>query len=96
MVLAVGGGARSRYWLEILATLFDRPFGRPAAGELGAASGAARLAICAATGAVPDEFMTPPEIAELIEPRRDLTDAYNESYARYRAAYPAVRQVMGT
>lgn len=94
-VLAVGGGARSRFWLETLATLFDRPLVRPAAGELGAASGAARLAICAATGASPDEVMATPDTAEVIEPRRAFTDAYNESYERYRAAYPALRQVMG-
>ena len=95
-ILAVGGGARSRFWLETLATLLDRPLSRPAAGELGAASGAARLAICAATGAAPEEVMTPPEIADVIEPRRAFTEAYTERYERYRIAYPAVRQVMGT
>lgn len=89
-VFAVGGGARSRFWLETLATMLDLPLSVPAAGELGAAMGAARLAICAATGAKPDDVMTPPAVAEVIEPRRELTAAYDAAYARYRAAYPAI------
>lgn len=93
-VLAVGGGARSRFWLETLATLLNLPLSLPAVGELGAAMGAARLAICAATGAEPDDVMTPPAIAEVIEPRIDLTDAYEAAHGRYRAAYPAISAVM--
>ena len=49
-LLAVGGGARSRPWLERLATVLKLPLALPGGGELGAAVGAARLAICAATG----------------------------------------------
>lgn len=90
-VFAVGGGARSRFWLETLATLMDLPLSVPAAGELGAAMGAARLAICATTGASPDEVMTAPAVADVVEPRRDLTEAYDGAYAKYRAAYPAIR-----
>ncbi|MEM1236911.1 MAG: xylulokinase [Pseudomonadota bacterium] len=93
-VLAVGGGARSRFWLETIATLLDTPLSLPAAGELGAAMGAARLAICAATGAPPEDVMTPPAVSEVIEPRQDLSDAYEAAYGRYRAAYPAISAVM--
>jgi xylulokinase len=89
-VFAVGGGARSKFWLETLATVLDLPLSVPAAGELGAAMGAARLAICAATGAAPDEVITTPAVASVIDPRRDLTAAYDAAYARYRAAYPAI------
>ena len=92
-VFAVGGGAQSRFWLETLATMLDVPLSIPASGELGAAMGAARLAICAATSAEPDEVMTPPAVAEVIEPRRDLTEAYDAAYARYRAAYPAIKSI---
>ncbi|WP_333713802.1 xylulokinase [Yoonia sp.] len=90
-VLAVGGGSRSPFWVETLATLLDLPLSLPQAGELGAAMGAARLAICAATGAAPETVMTPPEIASVTDPRHDLRDAYEAAYARYRAAYPAIR-----
>ncbi len=93
-VFAVGGGSRSRFWLETLATLLKLPLSLPASGELGAAMGAARLAICAVTGADPDEVMTPPATADVIEPRADLMEAYDAAHARYRAAYPAIRGVM--
>jgi xylulokinase len=55
--------------------------------------GAARLAMCAATGAAPQTVMTPPDIASVIEPRRELRDDYEAAYARYRAAYPAIRGI---
>ena len=93
-VFAVGGGSRSRFWLETLATVLGLPISVPKAGELGAALGAARLAICASTGASPDEVMTSPPVAEWIAPRADLTAAYDAAYQRYRAAYPAIREVM--
>ncbi|MGX9356797.1 xylulokinase [Roseobacteraceae bacterium S113] len=93
-VLAVGGGSRSLFWLETLATTLNVPLSVPAGGELGAAMGAARLAICAATGASPDDVMHPPTIKEVISPRLDLAEAYDAAYQRYRLAYPAVSNVM--
>ena len=50
--LAVGGGARSDTWLRIIASVLDRPLLLAADSDVGAALGAARLAICAAEGAV--------------------------------------------
>lgn len=90
-VLAIGGGARSKYWLEMLATVLDLPLMLPANQEFGAALGAARLAICAATGANPDDIMTPPETAGIIMPRPEFTDAYSAKYADWRKLYPALK-----
>ena len=90
-VLAIGGGAESRWWLEVLATVLNLPLAQPAAQGFGAALGAARLAICAATGASPDDIMTPPKTAGMIMPRRDLTDAYSAKYADWRKLYPALK-----
>jgi xylulokinase len=92
-LFAVGGGTRSRFWLTTLANTLDLPLSRPAAGELGAALGAARLAICAHTGADPADVMTPPDVAEVIEPHADLRRAYDDAYARYRALYPALAKL---
>ncbi len=87
---AVGGGARSRFWLETLATVLQVPLAVPKGSEFGAAMGAARLAICAANSAEPREVMTPPDIKENIEPRGDLVDAYENEYGRYRQFYKAL------
>ncbi|MDV7270041.1 xylulokinase [Thioclava sp. A2] len=85
-LLAMGGGSRSSYWLRVIATVLDVPVLLPAEGDFGAAFGAARLGILAATGATPDEVCTPPAIAATIEPERDLSAAFAEGYARFTAA----------
>jgi xylulokinase len=89
--LAVGGGARSDTWLRIIASVLDRPLEIAADSDVGAALGAARLAICAAEDADPAEVCAPPEILRTIEPDPALVPRYREGYARYRSLYPALR-----
>ena len=88
-LLAVGGGSKSDYWLQAIATALDCPVQVPAAGDFGGAFGAARLAIMAATGAGA-EIATMPPIARRVEPDRALTDAFSAGHARYRAAQSAL------
>ncbi len=95
-LMAVGGGARSRFWLETLATVLQVPLNLPKGSEFGAAMGAARLAICAVNNAEPAEVMSPPEIEDRIEPRRDLIDAYEIEYGRYRQFYAALAPLAAT
>jgi len=90
-VTAIGGGSRSRYWLKSIATALDLPVDLPADGDFGAAFGAARLGLVAATGADPVEICTAPATAETIEPETALTAAYEDAYQRYRRLYPAIR-----
>ena len=92
-VLGIGGGAQSPYWVELLSTILGMPVDLPEAQELGAALGAARLAMCAATGADPEDIMQRPHVATTIEPRADLKDAYEAAYASYRALYPALKDL---
>jgi xylulokinase len=89
-ITAVGGGSRSRYWLKVVATALNLPIDLPAEGDFGAAFGAARLGMIAATGSDPLEICTPPPTAMTIAPERSLRDAYEEMYQRYRAIYPAL------
>ncbi|WP_010139454.1 xylulokinase [Oceanicola sp. S124] len=89
-LVAVGGGARSRLWLEIVATLLEQEISLPEAGDYGGAFGAARLARLAVTGEDPAEVCAPPPVAARIAPRGDLIDAYAAQHARFRALYPAI------
>ena len=89
--LAIGGGARSDYWLRVLATTLGIPLDVPAQGEFGAALGAARLAIMAATGAG-IEIATQPEIARSVDPEASIAAAFAEAHVRYRAAYGALKE----
>lgn len=90
---AVGGGAASIYWVELIATIFETSIALPKSGEFGAALGAARLAIVAATDARPEEVMHAPEFCKEIIPRGDLSPAFDDAYERFKNAYPAIRSV---
>jgi xylulokinase len=91
-LLAVGGGSRSQLWLKMLATNLDTEIALPEDGDFGGALGAARLGLCAATGAQPAEVMTMPPIKTTIAPDNSLSAAYSDQYARYRALYPAIEE----
>ncbi|MET0359405.1 MAG: xylulokinase [Pararhizobium sp.] len=90
-VTAIGGGSRSAYWLSSIATALDLPVDVPADGDFGAAFGAARLGLVAATGADPLSVFTPPETAHTVEPVASLREAYEDAYQRYGRLYPAIR-----
>lgn len=92
-VLAVGGGSKSTYWLKAIATTLNIPVDIPKDGDFGAAFGAARLGLMAATGADPALVCTQPEIAQTIEPDTGLTSAFDDAYQSYTATYPALKGI---
>jgi len=89
-LIAAGGGSRSDYWLGAIATALNVPVSVPVAGDFGAAFGAARLGLMAATGAGA-ELATPPAIARIIAPDTSLRAAFDAGHARYRAAQTAIK-----
>ncbi|MCC1492655.1 xylulokinase [Cognatishimia sp. F0-27] len=91
-LIAVGGGARSDYWLRVLATVLELPIDVPAKGDFGAAFGAARLAMMAA-GQGGHELAKPPRIDRTIDPDPGLTDAFSAAHKRYQSAYAALRSL---
>lgn len=93
-LVAVGGGSKSRVWLEAMATALNMPIHVPADGDLGGAFGAARLGMMASTGAGLD-IITAPPIANTIEPNTSLSAAYGDAYARYKAAQTAIQSLSG-
>ncbi|MGB1010445.1 MAG: xylulokinase [Thiolinea sp.] len=88
---AIGGGANSDYWLRLMATVLGLPVDVPAAGDFGAAFGAARLGLLAESGLEPTVICTPPEIETTFAPVTELAAAYEEAYQVYRHAYSAIR-----
>lgn len=90
-LMAVGGGSRSMLWLKMLATVLEIPVDVPADGDFGAAFGAARLGMIAATGADPAAVLTSPAIAASFEPDAGLVAAYGERLQYFRRLYPAIR-----
>jgi xylulokinase len=90
-LLAVGGGSRSNYWLRVIATTLNLPVDIPKDGDFGAAFGAARLGLMAATGADPQSVCKPPAVAQTIVPDVALVPAYTDAYQSHLAAYPALK-----
>lgn len=91
-LLAVGGGSRSDYWLQAIATALGTPVSLPVAGDFGGAFGAARLGLMAATGAGA-EIATQPAISRVVEPVSSLSDAFGAAHARYRAAAQSIKDL---
>ncbi|MGR3272803.1 xylulokinase [Thalassococcus profundi] len=92
-LIAIGGGTASAYWLRLIATVLGVPLRRPEGGEFGAALGAARLGMVAATGTDAGEVMTRPALGDAIDPDPGMRDAFDDAYAAFRAAYPAIKAV---
>lgn len=92
-LIAIGGGTRSHYWLRLIATALGVTLELPEAGEFGAALGAARLAMIAASGASPESVITRPGRGADFAPDPALGAAFDEGYQRFRAAYPAIRAI---
>jgi xylulokinase len=91
---ASGGGARSRSWLRIVASVLGLPL-ELTESEEGSAFGAALLGGVAA-GVYPDvdeAVARCVRVVETVEPDPALLDVYGELHARYAALYPALRQV---
>jgi xylulokinase len=91
-LIAVGGGSKSDYWLKAIATSLNMPIQLPAAGDFGAALGAARLGRMAATGEGA-ALAVPPPISRLIEPDPSLIHAFADAHARYSETYRAVKDL---
>lgn len=89
-VTAIGGGSRSAYWLGAIATALDLPVELPVQGDFGAAFGAARLGLIAATGADVATVCTVPRVDRVILPEQGLRAAYRDTRERFRKLYPAL------
>jgi xylulokinase len=90
---AVGGGSKSRLWLRTIATVLGIPIDVPAAGDFGAAFGAARLALVAASGAHYSTILSRPKMSLHVDPDAASREAYQAAYASYKQIYPAVRGI---
>ncbi|MCI5039832.1 MAG: xylulokinase, partial [Donghicola eburneus] len=90
-LLAVGGGARSPYWLQLIATVLNIPVHIAADGDYGAAFGAARLGMLAQSGADPQSVCLRPAIEREYAPQTQLTDAFESAFDRFQSLRPAIK-----
>jgi xylulokinase len=86
-----GGGARSRLWLEIVASVLGIPV-RLTEVEEGSAYGAALLGGVAGGvfSSVSQAVSSCVAVRETVEPDPSSRPAYEDAYGRYRGLYPAL------
>lgn len=88
-LVAVGGGAQSRLWLQIVSDICQAPQDVPAL-TVGAAYGDARMAALAAgcdvTAWNPTSYW--------VEPRAELGPLYDDLFAAYTSLYAPLRDTM--
>ena len=89
-LLAVGGGSKSEYWIQAIATTLGLSISIPISGDFGGAFGAARLGMMAA-GGLPSDVATAPKIVGVVDPVPSLQDDFLSGLSSYRAAYRALK-----
>jgi xylulokinase len=87
----VGGGARSRLWVRIVASMLGKDLTLYDGADRGPAFGAARLARLGFTGESVAEVCTRPAVLDVIEPEAALTEAYAARQPAFRALYQATK-----
>jgi len=90
--MAIGGGSRSNYWLQLLAQIINIPLDVPADGDYGASLGAARLGMIAAQDADPASICTEPPVARTVEPTGNTGD-FDDAFERYQKSYAALKSL---
>lgn len=91
-LLALGGGARSDAWLQVLSDTLALPIARPAGAEVGPALGAARLAQLA-LGQSADTVLRPPPIDREFTPHPAAQAELAPRLERFRRAYAPLREL---
>jgi xylulokinase len=85
----VGGGARSRYWADLLASVLNKPIRLVEGSELSAAIGAARLGWLALGRSI-NEVCTPATVVSHHLPNAEMAQMQEPRYQQYRGLYQAL------
>ncbi|MEL6569293.1 MAG: xylulokinase [Pseudomonadota bacterium] len=89
----VGGGSRSRFWGQILASALQRPLDYREGADVGAALGAARLAAISLSPGAQDAWSVPPELLFSVASDADMADMYSQRRAQVSSLYHATQPI---
>ena len=87
----IGGGARSRYWIQLISDIMGCPLARYEGAAKGPAFGAARLRRLALDHETVEDVCQKPVIQEVIEPDMRKHADYQPRFAKFRRIYAALR-----
>jgi xylulokinase len=86
----IGGGARSRYWGQMISTALDLPLNWRDGADAGPAFGAARLAQIG-SGASSINDIRPGPVRDRVEPSPETFPALRERRSLFKALYPSLK-----
>ena len=89
----IGGGSRSHWWGEVIASVMSLPLTYRMAAEVGPAFGAARLARLCVTGEDYENICTQPPVSHIIEPNQDLQSLYSERRELFSKLYNVTKEL---
>ena len=89
--LSIGGGTRSKYWLQMMANALEISVETSDSSIVGPSLGAARLAMTDQNAAYPNE-----QITDCLGPVTARADYFQSKLTNYRQAYLALRQMRGS
>ncbi len=92
-LIAIGGGTRSDFLLQVMADAMGCRLGRAESADVGPALGAARLARCASGDGNAREVMSKPDVPRWFEPDAARSASLRLRLEGYRALYPALKSV---
>jgi xylulokinase len=87
----IGGGARSRYWGEIIAATLGVELVYLRGGEVGPAMGGARLAQICVDGGTPAEVCAAPPVSHVLSPDPEIAVRLAPKRAAFIDAYPRIK-----
>jgi xylulokinase len=89
----IGGGSRSHWWGEVIASAMNLPLTYRTASAVGPAFGAARLARLCVSGEKYKAVCTPPSISHTIEPNAEMTALFAERRKLFSKLYNATKDL---
>lgn len=89
----IGGGSRSNWWGEVIASAMNLPLTYRKSSAVGPAFGAARLARLCVSGERYADVCTPPSIDRVVEPNTNLSTLYAERRETFTALYKATKHL---
>jgi xylulokinase len=90
----IGGGSRSTYWAEVLASVFDLPIHIRDGASVGPAFGAARLARLGLTGETATDVCAPPPIQQTLSPNTEWQAQLAPRRDTFKTLYTRTKDLM--
>lgn len=90
-VSVIGGGSRSLLWLEILASVLNKPLKLHEGSDVGPAYGAARLAHLAMSKQPIDTICSQRKVKQIIHPNLTMSAYYSQQLQKFRDIYQNIQ-----